>query len=113
MKKGTNGAVTIHGLLAAAVAGFVIGVCFTLVGVLTTECYVDVAWRQLLVVPISTAAGLLGSLIDSLLGATLQFSGYCTVRKKVIWTCLYSLHSPVFCAKTLSINIFPILTKAS
>ncbi|KAH7652081.1 putative membrane protein [Dioscorea alata] len=84
VKKGTNGAVTVEGLLAAAAAGFVIGLAYTLVGLLTTECAGDVAWKQLLVVPIAAAMGLCGSLIDSLLGATLQFSGYCSLRKKVV-----------------------------
>ncbi|XP_039117442.1 protein PGR-like [Dioscorea cayenensis subsp. rotundata] len=84
VKKGTNGAVTIEGLLAAAAAGFVIGLAYTLVGLLTTGCAGDVAWKQLLVVPIATAMGLCGSLIDSLLGATVQFSGYCSLRKKVV-----------------------------
>lgn len=83
MRKGTNGGITNSGLLAAAAGGSVIGLAYVLVGFFTVKCAVDVAWRQLLVVPIAAAAGLCGSLIDSLLGATLQFSGYCTVRKKV------------------------------
>ncbi|PKA47499.1 hypothetical protein AXF42_Ash020669 [Apostasia shenzhenica] len=84
VRKGTNGAVSIEGLVAAAIAGLVIGLTFVMIGLLTVACPVDVAWRQFLVVPIATVAGLFGSLIDSLLGATLQFSGYCTLRKKVV-----------------------------
>ncbi|CAL5339357.1 unnamed protein product [Camellia sinensis] len=84
VRRGTNGGVTKAGLLAAAAAGSIIGLTFVLIGFFTTRCAYDVALKQLLVIPISALAGLCGSVIDSLLGATLQFSGFCSVRNKVV-----------------------------
>lgn len=84
VRRGINGAVTKTGLLAAAAAGFVIGLSFVLMGLLTASCEPDLVLKQLLVIPIATVAGLLGSVIDSLLGATLQFTGFCSLRQKVV-----------------------------
>lgn len=84
VRKGTNGGVTKTGLLAAAAGGTVVGLTFVIIGFFTAKCSSDVALRQLLVIPLSALAGLAGSLIDSLLGATVQFSGFCTVRNKVV-----------------------------
>jgi uncharacterized protein (TIGR00297 family) len=84
VRKGTNGGVTKTGLLAAAAGGSVIGLSYVLLELLTIRCGSDKIAKQLLVIPVATVAGLGGSIIDSLLGATVQFSGFCSIRQKVV-----------------------------
>ncbi|XP_051139924.1 protein PGR isoform X1 [Andrographis paniculata] len=84
VRKGTNGGVTKAGLLAAAAGGSVIGLALFISGLLTSNCPFNVTLKQLLLIPVSAIAGLCGSLVDSVLGATLQYSGFCTVRNKVV-----------------------------
>ncbi|XP_058750845.1 protein PGR-like [Vicia villosa] len=84
VRKGTNGGVTKTGLLAAAAGGSVIGLSYFLLEFSAVRCGSDRFLKQLLVIPIATTAGLGGSIIDSLFGATLQFSGFCSIRQKVV-----------------------------
>jgi uncharacterized membrane protein len=83
--RGTNGGVTISGLVAAAAGGAVIGLTFVVAGLFTASCEGQLASKQLLAFPIGAFAGLFGSVIDSVLGATVQYSGFCAVRKKVTY----------------------------
>merc|ERR1711970_1447603 len=74
--KGTNGGVTPVGLLSSLCGGLVIGFAYYL-GIFMAASQVDTAMApcQLLVILVGGLGGLLGSLLDSLIGATLQFSG--------------------------------------
>lgn len=75
--KGTNGGVTVLGLISSALGGSICGLTyyiFTLICVnRETLLKSPPQWPLLLV---GTIAGLLGSLVDSVIGATMQFSGY-------------------------------------
>jgi uncharacterized membrane protein len=89
--RGTNGGVSALGTAAAAAGGAFIGLVFVVVGLLSTRCEGQVWRMQLLALPLGTLCGLLGSVLDSFLGATVQFSGNCAVRKKVK-RCSVALH---------------------
>ena len=84
---GTNGGITLTGLLASAAGGLFIGLVFWGCGCLTvSESVNTTAPDQKIILPLSLFAGLFGSLLDSLLGALLQASVYDNTSKKVLIT---------------------------
>ena len=73
---GTNGGVTFVGTLASIIGGLCIGFAYYVTVLLTcNEYYLAESPPQWLLIPVGGALGLLGSTLDSLLGATLQYSG--------------------------------------
>jgi uncharacterized membrane protein len=91
---GTNGGVTLLGLGAGAAGGLAMGLLQWAAGCISGEfmgalqpaagqaaaaCTGAQFWLLL-----GTAAGVTGSLIDSLLGATLQYSGWCSKTHRVV-----------------------------
>ena len=93
--KGTNGGVTLIGTLCSVAGGLVVGVAYWM-----TEAVIlnlnfgtkidgygtsDISARsQYLYAIIGAVAGLFGSLVDSLLGATIQYSGYSEKLGKIV-----------------------------
>lgn len=83
---GTNGGVTWVGTGASAAGGLVIGLTFWLLGALMRPSprLIPDAPPQWPLILLGGFAGVLGSAIDSVLGATLQYSGWCDERKVVV-----------------------------
>lgn len=74
--RGTNGGVTLIGLIVSFLGGVVIGLAYYLVVKFTLPSNVMiVSPAQWPIIVFGGAAGLLGSIIDSIIGATLQYSG--------------------------------------
>ena len=85
--RGTNGGITGIGILCSIGGGLVVGLAYfvTLVIFLDMERFATVSLAsQLPVVLIGGVAGLFGSVVDSLLGATVQYSGYSDKLGKVV-----------------------------
>ena len=80
--RGTNGGITMIGLACSLAGGLLIGISYYIA--LLVFSITDSCTPQWSIVIIAGTAGLLGSLIDSLLGATLQYSGYSEEIKKVV-----------------------------
>ena len=84
--RGTNGGISLIGSIASALGGFVIGLTYyvTILFVLDRDTLLLHHPDQSHIVWIGLFAGLFGSVIDSILGATLQYSGKNLKTGKVV-----------------------------
>jgi uncharacterized membrane protein len=81
---GTNGAMSLLGTVASAAGGCCIGLLFWLMSFTNPDQ--DIDQKQYPMVVFASICGLLGSIFDSLLGATLQATYYDTERKCIVRT---------------------------
>ena len=80
---GTNGGITTLGTMASLMGGLLIGLVYWGLSVALEPVGTPPVARWPLAV-LGAATGVAGSLIDSLLGATLQYSGFCESKKLVV-----------------------------
>ncbi|CAK0740920.1 hypothetical protein CVIRNUC_001287 [Coccomyxa viridis] len=81
VRKGTNGGVTLLGAAASVAGGLFMGTISYVVGAVSPSIFTkailfEAAAAQWQLIPLGLFGGLAGSLIDSALGATLQFTGF-------------------------------------
>ena len=82
---GTNGGITTAGTAASLAGGLLMGAVFWGLNVaFQPASLASDAPPQWPLLVLGGGAGVVGSLIDSLLGATLQYSGYCSVKRLVV-----------------------------
>ncbi|NWU86020.1 TMM19 protein, partial [Onychorhynchus coronatus] len=72
---GTNGAITLVGLLSSLFGGMSVGIAY-FVTQLIFVTDLEISAPQWPIIVFGAAAGLLGSIVDSYLGATMQYSGF-------------------------------------
>eukprot|EP01118_Nematostelium_gracile_P000065 TRINITY_DN10058_c0_g1_i1.p1 TRINITY_DN10058_c0_g1~~TRINITY_DN10058_c0_g1_i1.p1 ORF type:complete len:286 (+),score=67.58 TRINITY_DN10058_c0_g1_i1:44-901(+) len=80
---GTNGGVSVIGTGASVAGGTFIGVCFYVLGIFFCT-FDESSPYQWPLIFLGTLGGTLGSLIDSYLGATMQYSGWSPLLNKVV-----------------------------
>ncbi|NWR26817.1 TMM19 protein, partial [Tachuris rubrigastra] len=72
---GTNGAITLVGLLSSLLGGMSVGLAYFITQLLFVTD-LEISAPQWPIIVFGAAAGLLGSIVDSYLGATMQYSGF-------------------------------------
>ena len=84
--RGTNGGVSVVGVLCSLVGGLVVGAAYFLPLPLFLDSNESVTLSSQLAVAVVVGgtAGFVGSLVDSVLGATVQFSGYSEKLGRVV-----------------------------
>lgn len=71
---GTNGAITLVGLLSSLLGGMAVGIAYFITQLIFVTD-LEISAPQWPIIVFGAAAGLLGSVVDSYLGATMQYSG--------------------------------------
>lgn len=83
--RGTNGGVTLLGLIFSALGGLICGFAYYIFTLICVDREILLRsppqWPLLLV---GAIAGLVGSMIDSLIGATMQYTGYDLSRGRIV-----------------------------
>jgi len=77
---GTNGGITVIGILASLAGGLLMGLVFALTLAICTPKHIF----QTSLLITGMICGLIGSVTDSIMGATLQYSGFDTETKKIV-----------------------------
>ncbi|XP_066039351.1 LOW QUALITY PROTEIN: transmembrane protein 19 [Chamaea fasciata] len=72
---GTNGAVTLVGLVSSLLGGMTVGIAYFITQLIFVTD-LEISAPQWPIIVFGAAAGLLGSIVDSYLGATMQYSGF-------------------------------------